>query len=128
MNTFRMGALKNSSDFRDESDIEIDVDGVDGVESETENPFPYDFYKARDVMNECEKYVEFARDNDTGDNWESKVLRYCEMENLKCSSLHFIRYLVSKICYAISELAGRNLKTLCLTKLLMCYTLKGYPA
>lgn len=57
---------------RDESDVEIDVEGVD---PEPEKRVAYDVQKAKEVMNECGKYVKFVRDFDTGDEWESKVVR-----------------------------------------------------
>lgn len=59
--------------YRDECDGEIDVESV---EPEPEKRVAYDVQVAKDLMNECEKYVEFARASDTGDDWERKVLRY----------------------------------------------------
>ncbi|ODN03015.1 KAT8 regulatory NSL complex subunit 3 [Orchesella cincta] len=70
MNSMRFSHSRNTSECRDESDIEIDVESV-----EPEKRVPYDTKKAIDVMKECEKYVEFARSEDTGNDWESKILK-----------------------------------------------------
>jgi len=67
----RYSHSRHTSECRDaESDVEIDVETV-----EPEKRVPYDVNKAIDVMKECEKYVKFARSEDTGDSWESKVLK-----------------------------------------------------
>lgn len=68
----RFSSSRGGSECRDESDVEIDVEGVD---PEPEKRVAYDVQKAKEVMNECGKYVKFVRDVDTGDEWESKVVR-----------------------------------------------------
>ncbi|CAL8137948.1 unnamed protein product [Orchesella dallaii] len=68
--TIRFNHSRNASECRDETDIEIDIETV-----EQEKRVPYDVNKAIDVMKECEKYVEFARSEDTGDDWEAKILK-----------------------------------------------------
>jgi hypothetical protein len=49
--------------------LEIDVEGV-----ETRPPVPYDVAKGKLIMKECERHLQFVRDNEVPDEeWEDKV-------------------------------------------------------
>lgn len=67
--------------YRDEDDIEIDID--------TPVPDPeinYDPVRARNLMNECEKHVNFARTTDVPEDWEAHILKFV---NSSCIINHY---------------------------------------
>ena len=51
-------------------EFDVDVTTVDD-----EPQIPYDPIKARNLMGECEKHVNFARWSDVGEDWEERVVR-----------------------------------------------------
>jgi len=48
---------------------------VDVTTVDDEPQIPYDPIKARNLMGECEKHVNFARWSDVGEDWEERVVR-----------------------------------------------------
>ncbi len=53
-----------------DGDAEIDVVGAGPPSA-----IPYDINKARSVMNECERHVNFARMEEGPEDWEERVTR-----------------------------------------------------
>ncbi|KAJ8317336.1 hypothetical protein KUTeg_005240 [Tegillarca granosa] len=51
-------------------DVIVDVDSV-----ATSSPPPYDMAKARSLMHECDRHVNFARMEDSSEDWEDRITR-----------------------------------------------------
>jgi len=68
---------RSSTSDLDESDVEVDVE-THPVDPVTQ----YDATKARNLMYECEKHVNFARPNDVDDDWEQKILRWLKRSTI----------------------------------------------
>lgn len=115
---------KNRCSFSFSSDHEI-IDVVDAPAK----PHPsYDMAKARSLMHECDRHVNFARMEECPDDWEEQISRFKQTSVILQAGPHPLIILISlfwwriTVVFSINQSVHRPFEIICLRTVLFIHT------
>lgn len=115
---------KNRCSFSFSSDHEI-IDVVDAPAK----PHPsYDMAKARSLMHECDRHVNFARMEECPDDWEEQISRFKQTSVISQAGPHPLIILISlfwwwiTVVFSINQSVHRLFEIICLRTVLFIHT------